>query len=89
MKSYTAKPTALGLLSSVSVLVVFLAACAHPRPAVADQPQMKSALTSLKDAERHLEKATTDKGGHRVKALELVREAIQEVNRGIVYDRRN
>lgn len=88
MKSYIAKPAALGLLS-VSVLVVFLAACVHPRPAAADQPQMKSALTSLKDAERHLEKASTDKGGHRTKALGLVREAIQEVNRGIVYDRRN
>ena len=88
MKSYTAKPAALGLLS-VSMLVVFLAACGHPRPAAADQPQMKAAHASLKDAERHLEKATADKGGHRVKALELVREAIQEVNRGIAYDRRH
>jgi hypothetical protein len=46
-------------------------------------------LQSLKDAERHLEKATTDKGGHRAKALELVRDAIREANRGIAYDRRN
>ncbi len=88
MKSHTAKPGPLGLLS-VSVLVVFLAACVHPRPAVADQPQMQAALMSLKDAERHLEKADTDKGGHRVKALELVREAIAEVDRGIAYDRRH
>lgn len=88
MKSHTGKSSTLGLLS-VSVLVVFLAACAHPRPAAADQPQMHAALQSLKDAERHLEKATTDKGGHRAKALELVRGAIAQVNRGIAYDRRN
>lgn len=88
MKSHALNSRPLGLLS-VSMLAVFLAACVHPRPAVADQPQMKAAHASLKDAERHLEKATTDKGGHRAKALELVREAIQEVNRGIVYDRRH
>lgn len=88
MKSHSAKPGTLGLLT-VSVLVVFLAACAHPRPAAADQPQMHAALASLKDAERHLEKATADKGGHRVKALELVRGAIAEVDRGIAFDRRN
>lgn len=88
MKSHIVKPGTLSLLS-VSVLVVFLAACVHPRPAAADQPQMHSALASLKDAERHLEKATADKGGHRAKALELVRDAIREVKRGIAYDRRN
>ncbi|MBI5612869.1 MAG: hypothetical protein HY942_07380 [Gammaproteobacteria bacterium] len=88
MKSHTGKSSAFGLLT-VSTLVVFLAACAHPRPAAADQPQMHAALSSLKEAERHLEKATTDKGGHRAKALELVRDAIREVNRGIAYDRRN
>ena len=88
MKLHPAKSNAFGLLT-VSALAVLLVASAHPRPAMADQPQMKAAHASLKDAERHLEKATTDKGGHRVKALELVREAIQEVNRGIAYDRRN
>jgi len=88
MNSYTVKSRYLSLLP-VSMLAVFLAVCAHPRPAAADQPQMHSALASLKDAERHLEKATADKGGHRAKALELVRDAIREVKRGIAFDRRN
>jgi len=88
MKSHTCKSGVLGFLS-VSVLVVLLAACAHPRPAMADQPQMRDAHAALKNAEKHLENATSDKGGHRVKALELVREAIKEVERGIAYDRRN
>ena len=35
MKSHPGKSRTLGLLS-VSVLVVFLAACAHPRPAAAE-----------------------------------------------------
>lgn len=48
-----------------------------------DQPHMQSALDHLKDAKSNLEKATPDKGGHRVKALELVNTAISEVNAGI------
>jgi len=55
----------------------------------ADQPAMHKALNKLQSAERTLEKATHDKGGHRVKALGHVRSAIKEVERGIRYDRRN
>jgi uncharacterized membrane protein YqiK len=54
----------------------------------AQQPQMRAALDSLHAAERHLEKAASDKGGHRVKALKLVRQAINEVEKGIEFDRR-
>ena len=55
----------------------------------ADQPAMQKALNRLQSAERTLEKATHDKGGHRVKALGHVRAAITEVERGIRYDRRH
>ncbi len=55
----------------------------------ADQPAMQKALNKLQSAERTLDKATHDKGGHRVKALRHVRDAIKEVERGIRYDRRN
>ncbi len=55
----------------------------------ADQPAMHKALAKLKSAEKNLERATHDKGGHRVKALAHVREAIDEVERGIAFDRRN
>ncbi len=48
-----------------------------------------AALSSLREAERHLEKASRDKGGHRVKALEHVRAAIHQVEAGIRFDRRN
>jgi hypothetical protein len=55
----------------------------------ADQPLMQSALTHLEAAERDLDKATNDKGGHRVEALRLVRAAQKEVRKGIKFDRRH
>ena len=51
-----------------------------------DQPHMQEALRHLQAATAELERATHDKGGHREKALELTRQAIQHVNEGIQYD---
>ena len=48
-----------------------------------DQPHMRAARSSLRNAKRNLEGATADKGGHRVKAMGYVYEAIEEVNKGI------
>lgn len=55
----------------------------------ADQPRMQSALSHLESAERELEAATDDKGGHRVEALRLVRAAQKQVRQGIKFDRNN
>lgn len=52
-----------------------------------DQPHMQAALDKLQEARSNLEAATDDKGGHRVKALEHVNKAIDEVKQGIEYDR--
>ena len=52
-----------------------------------DQPHMDAALDKLRSARSNLEAATDDKGGHRVKALEHVNKAIDEVQKGIEYDR--
>lgn len=54
-----------------------------------DQPNMQLAKGHLEKALANLERATADKGGHRVNAMQLIRDAIQEVNRGIEYDRNN
>lgn len=48
-----------------------------------DQPHMRAALTNLQNARRNLEAATSDKGGYRKNAIELVNKAIEEVNKGI------
>jgi hypothetical protein len=44
---------------------------------------MTAALGSLETAKAELEKAIADKGGHRVKAIELITQAIEEVKKGI------
>jgi hypothetical protein len=57
--------------------------------AAADQPHMQSALDALRLAKRELEQASTDKGGHRAKAIEHVNQAIAQVERGIEFDRKH
>ena len=52
-----------------------------------EQPHMKTALGHLELAKRDLDKATPDKGGHRVKALELVAQAMVEVKAGMEFDK--
>jgi hypothetical protein len=49
----------------------------------AKQPNMQSALASLTSARTALQKASANKGGHRVKAIELINQAIVEVQAGI------
>ena len=48
-----------------------------------DQPRMQRALELLRDAKSNLEGATSDKGGHRVRAIGYVNNAIDEVKKGI------
>jgi len=50
---------------------------------------MQAALEHLRMAKGELERAESDKGGHRVKALALVNDAISQVERGIEFDRRH
>jgi len=53
------------------------------------QPAMDAALAALKTAEGALSKADTDKGGHRVKALDHTRKAIEQVEKGIKFDNKH
>lgn len=48
-----------------------------------DQPHMQRALDLLRAAKSNLEAATSDKGGHRVRAIGYVNNAIDEVKKGI------
>jgi hypothetical protein len=56
---------------------------------VPDQPFMRAARGNLQNAKAELQKATPDKGGHRLNAIGLVNRAITEVNDGIAFDRRH
>jgi hypothetical protein len=51
--------------------------------ALADQPHMQNALGDLDAAQSELQIALPDKGGHRVNAINLIGQAISEVNLGI------
>jgi DMSO/TMAO reductase YedYZ molybdopterin-dependent catalytic subunit len=74
---------------SVFALLVVLATAFVAGRASADQPHMQAALEHLRAAKVELDAATADKGGHRAKAIAFTKDAIAEVERGIVYDRRH
>lgn len=59
----------------------------RPANIMPDQPNMVAARTSLNNALGELNHASADKGGFREQAIGFVREAINEVNAGIEYDR--
>jgi hypothetical protein len=49
----------------------------------AAQPHMSKALSDLQAALNQLQAALPDKGGHRVKAMALVKDAIEETTKGM------
>ena len=66
------------------------ALCLAASAAFADpQPKMQEALEHLKQAKAALQAATSDKGGHRVKAIEKTNEAIEQVEKGIAFDNKH
>ena len=52
-------------------------------------PTCKPPWPSLQEARASLEKATADKGGHRVKALKAFDQANAEVKAGIEFAKKN
>jgi hypothetical protein len=71
--------------------LVTLLACggggAAVRPAGAGQPHMQEAREQLAQARASLDAAEPNKGGHRERAIELVDQAIAQVDQGIEYAR--
>jgi hypothetical protein len=77
-------PALRGVLAAAALAASFFAG--H---ALADQPRMQAALGHLIAARRELAAATADKGGHRGRAIAAVDEAIEQVRKGIAFDRQN
>jgi hypothetical protein len=67
------------------VMVSALAGAGIGGAAMAYQGHMFNALHDLETAQNQLNMATPDKGGHRANAINLVGQAINEVNAGIAY----
>ncbi len=83
--------TRRAVLARLGIAGLSLPAALHGQPAseahaALQQPHMRAALEALRAAKRHLDLATPDKGGHRVKAIELVNGAITETQAGIAFD---
>ena len=55
--------------------------------AYARQPHMDNALHHLREAREALQRAEPNKGGHRERAIELVNQAIAQVEEGIRFSR--
>ena len=53
------------------------------------QPNMEAAMQHLREAQQNLQNASTDKGGLRVRAMELVNQAMSEIEAGMRYDNRH
>jgi len=75
------------LYISAFALMIAVAGWVVIPAAYGDQPHMQKALKHLQMARAELQRSSHDKGGHRVKALQLVDQAIYEVEAGIVFDR--
>ena len=69
-------------IRSMAVVSLLAAPVAFADP----QPKMQEALDHLKAAKAALQAATSDKGGHRVKAIDKVNDAIEQVEKGIAFD---
>jgi hypothetical protein len=74
------------LTTSILALVLTLGISGS---SVAKQPRMHAALDALNVAEAELKRATHDKGGHRLKALELIKKAKKQVRKAIKYDNKH
>jgi hypothetical protein len=73
----------IAALSVAGAAVAMGAAALTAAPAAAAQPHMNHALSDLQAALNQLQVAVPDKGGHRVKAIALVKEAIDETTAGM------
>jgi hypothetical protein len=67
----------------IAISMAFGIAAGAGVTAIAAQPNMQAGLDHLIIANRFLDKATDNKGGHKVKAQALIRAAITEVKMGI------
>lgn len=82
-------PWKLTTLALALVVTFFVGREVAGNAVAGPQPHMKNALSWLRGAKVELDKATPDKGGHRVKALELTAAAIDQVAKGIQFDDRH
>lgn len=77
-------------IASTLAVLVGLSVYSLGRPAQNHQmaehePHMSAAMGHLEQAKAELEKSAPNKGGHREKAIQLVDQAMQQVQQGEAY----
>jgi hypothetical protein len=72
-----------------ALIVVAVFAAMNATSIKADQPRMQKAIEYLRAARAEIQAASRTKGGHRTTAVEHINRAIQEVEKGISYDRQH
>jgi hypothetical protein len=75
------------LKTALTIAAVFAAMNATSMKA--DQPHMQRALELLRQARAEIQAASPTKGGHRTTALEHITRAIDQLEKGILYDRQH
>jgi hypothetical protein len=74
----------IGVLSTL-LLLAGMGLFAQNREMARHEPHMSAALGHLQQAKEELQRATPNKGGHRERAMELVNQAMQQVQDGERY----
>ena len=70
-----------------ALVVVAVFAAMNATSMKADQPRMQRAIELLRQARAEIYAATPTKGGHRTTALEHINRAIDQLEKGMTYDR--
>jgi hypothetical protein len=75
------------LKTALTIVAVF--AAMNATSMAVDQPHMQRALELLRQARAEIQAASHTKGGHRTTAVEHINRAIDQVQKGISYDRQH
>jgi hypothetical protein len=78
----------IGILSTL-LLLAGMGLFAQNRQMAHREPHMSAAIGHLQQAKEELQRAAPNKGGHRERAMELVNQAIQQVQEGEQYYEQN
>ena len=74
----------IGVLSTL-LLLAGMGLFAQNREMARHEPHMSAALGHLQQAREELQRAAANKGGHRERAMELINQAIEQVQQGEQY----
>jgi hypothetical protein len=70
-----------------ALVVVAVFAAMNATLMKADQPRMQRAIDLLRQARAEIQAASPTKGGHRTTAVEHINRAIDQLEKGMTYDR--